>query len=108
MRLRLCAGMVAATLLVPTYSMAAGSSIRTPLVSSAAAATPSPEVPPPKQLSTLGCGTHRRYDPKTQKCSGRQLRRPMSLAAFPGAARSSGRGPKFLKRNHSLFASPSQ
>ena len=70
MRLRLCAGVVTATLLVPTYGMAAGSSVHTPLISSAAAATPTPVVTPPKALPTLGCGTHRRYDPKTQKCRG--------------------------------------
>jgi hypothetical protein len=70
MRLRLCAGVVTATLLVPTYAIAAGSSMRAPLVSSAAAATPTPEVSPPKELPSSGCGTHRRYDPKTQKCRG--------------------------------------
>jgi hypothetical protein len=45
MRLRLCAGVVTATLLVPTCSMAAGSSLNTPLTSPAAAATRSLDLP---------------------------------------------------------------
>ena len=71
MRLRLFVGMVAATtLLAPTCSMAAGSSLNTPLISRAVAATHSPEAASPKEPLTLGCGTHRRYDPKTQRCRG--------------------------------------
>ena len=54
MRLRLCVGVVTVTLLVPTYGMAAGSSIRTPLVSSAGAATTRRKSLPPKELPTLG------------------------------------------------------
>jgi hypothetical protein len=70
MRLRLCAGVVTATLLIPTYGMAAGSGMHDPLVSQAMQATIPPLVYPPKELPTLGCGAHRRYDPKTHKCRG--------------------------------------
>ncbi len=67
MRLRPFAGVVTAItlLVVPTYGMAAGSNMHNTWLSHAsAAATPAIS---PSELK-WGCGTHRHYDRKSQKC----------------------------------------